>query len=453
MRDGERVFNHSDYKCFGPQVLDFEERAVRDRYLSSTTSDVTLIVQEVALPAHRCILSKRSDYFNAMFSRSFIEANSDKVILKETNLKTFKLVLRYIYTGSMHHFYRYSVSLKELFESFLCARFYLFDSAASAIVRYIKKESVYKNSFLLLSNALVYDVDELTTMATELVKMIDMDSLILDVFKDLSPLAVDYLLNNDLKATVSNIYEALVYWLQCNPSYFSTFGQWFEQLSPMAVEHFLKLRLITPESKIFEVLVRWMRHNPKYSSAFTQLLEHIELHLLDKVQLDTLFEPTQLIDRKFFNNLLCQQQKRAKVVQKVVNQNVINGIDDLRIVRGNVIRFNNSNTRKVTESKGVIIIDLKKSFSLNCLKLKLMSDVCYTVSVSKDMHDWKRVINRSKYQRYGSQVLYFKKRAVRFIRIQSVSEFLQIDADLEALYSTDTFESDPAITPTLSVAS
>uniref|UniRef100_A0A7E4W965 BTB domain-containing protein n=1 Tax=Panagrellus redivivus TaxID=6233 RepID=A0A7E4W965_PANRE len=377
-------------------------------YSSPTDSDVMLVVEDDEFPAHRSILSKRSEYFKAMFSSSFIEANSDKIVLKDTNLNAFKRVLKYIYTNNVECLCDDSISIYEAFELLLCSRFYMVDSAASAIIRYIEKKGVH-HSFLVLSNALAYDIDELVSHGTYLVKNHKLNNIKSKVFDQLSPLAVDYLLNHDSSATVSSIFKALVYWLQCNPSYFSTFIKWFKQLSPLAAEHFLKLCLITPESKIFEVLVHWMRDNSKFASTFCRLLEHIELHLLDKVQLDMLFEPTQLVDRKFFNNLLCQQQEQANVVQKLVERNVINGIDDLRIVHGS--KFTNE---KMTHLNGIVIIDLKKQFLLNCFIMNMISNVCCTISVSKDMRDWERVIDRSKYECFGPQVFYFYERAVRF---------------------------------------
>uniref|UniRef100_A0A7E4W2E1 Fibronectin type-III domain-containing protein n=1 Tax=Panagrellus redivivus TaxID=6233 RepID=A0A7E4W2E1_PANRE len=44
------------------------------------------------------------------------------------------------------------------------------------------------------------------------------------------------------------------------------------------------------------------------------------------------------------------------------------------------------------------------------------------------------------------QALYFEERVVRFVRIQCTDLFLKIDANIEALYSTDPFEIDPETT-------
>uniref|UniRef100_A0A7E4WAZ6 F5/8 type C domain-containing protein n=1 Tax=Panagrellus redivivus TaxID=6233 RepID=A0A7E4WAZ6_PANRE len=58
------------------------------------------------------------------------------------------------------------------------------------------------------------------------------------------------------------------------------------------------------------------------------------------------------------------------------------------------------------------------------------------------MRDW-LIIDHSKYDCFGQQVLYFEERVVRFIRIQCNNYYrCVIDANIEALYSTDSFEID-----------
>uniref|UniRef100_A0A7E4UU07 BTB domain-containing protein n=1 Tax=Panagrellus redivivus TaxID=6233 RepID=A0A7E4UU07_PANRE len=117
-------------------------------YLRSKKSDVTLVIGDYELPAHRFILSERSEYFKTMFSSNFIEARSDKITLKETDLKTFESVLKYIYTGKfnqLHDAQKNRIHSDELFEILVCARFYMVDNLALEVISHIKKVRTAQN--------------------------------------------------------------------------------------------------------------------------------------------------------------------------------------------------------------------------------------------------------------------------------------------------------------------
>uniref|UniRef100_A0A7E4W8Y9 BTB domain-containing protein n=1 Tax=Panagrellus redivivus TaxID=6233 RepID=A0A7E4W8Y9_PANRE len=361
-----------------------------DLHLRTENSDVTLIVEGTEIPAHRAILSDRSEYFEAMFSSKFMEANLDKVELKETNLKTFQRVLKYIYTGCMDYLYTGDIPLEEMFEVIKSAQYYLVADMVLRTIVYIKtRDSI--NPRLLLNNALAYSIDELVSHGTKLF----------------------------LKAMPSIIQNDL-----------------FDELSPPAVEHILKFRLNAMESVIFEALIHWMRNNDSYKSTFPQLLEHIELHLLGDEQLVWLLEPTELVDASFIRKLLKEQEEKANQVQKVVNKNVINGVDNLRIVEGE----KTAEYISPIAPKNFIIIDLKQQFLLNSLKLKFKLHTNYTVSVSKDLRDWECVVNYLNYENNGPQLHSFKQRAVRFIRFECKASRFVLYADIQARYSVNTFK-------------
>uniref|UniRef100_A0A7E4UV44 BTB domain-containing protein n=1 Tax=Panagrellus redivivus TaxID=6233 RepID=A0A7E4UV44_PANRE len=373
--------------------------------------DVILIVEETEIPAHRSVLSEKCEFFRTMFSSSFFEAKSDKIRLKETCLDAFKVILKFIYTGqlptlyhecqdcSLQHAAR-TITSQQLFEILLCAQFYMMDDLVNDTISKLKWKCLL-NPGLILNNALAYSIDDLISRST------------VSIQKEAHDLVKRKVL---------------------------------AQLSPRAWEYVLKLPLDTYESNIFEALVNWMRNNPGHSEAFPKLLEHIELHLLDKAHLDMLFKPTQLIDPLFLVNLLSQQQQQAQLVKKVVDRNVITGADDLRIIDGK----KNGSKPTITPlfNKQSIVIDLKQRYLLNCLKLKSEFALSYTISMSTDSQNWDLVIDYSKYECSGRQVLYFTERAVRFIRIQSDSDYYYSVSNIEALYSTNAFsvEIDPETT-------
>ena len=62
-------------------------------------SDVTFLVQNEQIPAHRAILAARSEYFRALLYGGLKESNQSKITL-DVSSTAFKQLLRYIYTGS-----------------------------------------------------------------------------------------------------------------------------------------------------------------------------------------------------------------------------------------------------------------------------------------------------------------------------------------------------------------
>uniref|UniRef100_A0A7E5A210 BTB domain-containing protein n=1 Tax=Panagrellus redivivus TaxID=6233 RepID=A0A7E5A210_PANRE len=361
--------------------------------------DVILIIEGTEFPAHRAILSQRSEYFKAMFLSNFAEAKSDKIILKETNLTTFKIVLKFIYSSSIDHLDNANNTLEQLFDVFACAQFYMVEALTTRIIPLLKNKGRSDPS-LLLNNALTYSINELIPFSIFLIQ-------------------------------------------EKAPYYDIMINKIFEKLSPAAVEHVLKIRLDTRDSIIFEGLIGWMRANPECSNVFPKLLEHVDLYLLDETHLDMLFKPTNLIDRTFFQNLLNQQREQSKTFITTMNENVVR-IDDLRIVEGRkVLTKDSSLSVRLSYPKDYVIIDLKQNYLLNCFKLEFNFGSVYAVSVSTNMQNWECVVNCITYDCLNHQVVYFKDRVVRFICIKNIQKLYAINADIRAFCLTDPLKIDP----------
>lgn len=64
-------------------------------------SDVTLVVDEREITAHRVILAACSPYFRAMFLSGFSEASEQKIYLKEVDADALQLIVDYFYTTEL----------------------------------------------------------------------------------------------------------------------------------------------------------------------------------------------------------------------------------------------------------------------------------------------------------------------------------------------------------------
>jgi sugar lactone lactonase YvrE len=73
------------------------------RYLidSSSFQDVSFVVEQEFLPAHRSHLSARCEYFRSMFGAGFQKGDSAEIHIKGTSVAAFKALLRYLYTDNM----------------------------------------------------------------------------------------------------------------------------------------------------------------------------------------------------------------------------------------------------------------------------------------------------------------------------------------------------------------
>jgi len=76
-----------------------------------TLSDVTLVVGDKELEAHKNILGARSPVFAAMFEHDFKEKNENRVNIDDVPLNVFEELLRYIYSGKVVDMDKYATGL------------------------------------------------------------------------------------------------------------------------------------------------------------------------------------------------------------------------------------------------------------------------------------------------------------------------------------------------------
>ena len=67
------------------------------------TSDITLVAEDVEVPAHMSVLSARSPVFAAMFRNDMEERNNRTAHIKEMRLDVLMEMLRFMYTGCVNN--------------------------------------------------------------------------------------------------------------------------------------------------------------------------------------------------------------------------------------------------------------------------------------------------------------------------------------------------------------
>ncbi|KAG8232724.1 hypothetical protein J437_LFUL013317 [Ladona fulva] len=71
------------------------------KYHNNSEPDVVLIIDDISFHCHRDVLSRQSQYFQAMFSRNFAEKNKDVIELKEVDSVAMNAVLSAVYSDEL----------------------------------------------------------------------------------------------------------------------------------------------------------------------------------------------------------------------------------------------------------------------------------------------------------------------------------------------------------------
>ncbi|KAG8232723.1 hypothetical protein J437_LFUL013316, partial [Ladona fulva] len=71
------------------------------KFQTNSETDVVLIIDGVSFHCHRDVLSRQSQYFQAMFSRNFAEKNKDVIELKEVDSVAMNAVLSAVYSDEL----------------------------------------------------------------------------------------------------------------------------------------------------------------------------------------------------------------------------------------------------------------------------------------------------------------------------------------------------------------
>uniref|UniRef100_A0A915E2Z0 BTB domain-containing protein n=1 Tax=Ditylenchus dipsaci TaxID=166011 RepID=A0A915E2Z0_9BILA len=98
-------------------------------------SDVVLIAEGERFPAHKLLLSIRSNYFKAMFCTGLRESTEKGVTLMDTPAKPFSLLLQYVYTGQMQ---LQTADYQQTLEVFALAHKYEFPVLQEQIVEHLQ---------------------------------------------------------------------------------------------------------------------------------------------------------------------------------------------------------------------------------------------------------------------------------------------------------------------------
>jgi len=156
---------------------DMARLCMNERY-----ADVEFIVEEQRLPAHRVVLAARSEYFRALLYGGMAETTQRQIPL-EVPLDPFKVLLRYIYSGTL---LLSTLDEDSVIDVLGMANQYGFQDLEMAISNYLRQYLALSNVCMILDAARLYNLEELTQVCLMFMDRNAAELLQHDSFKTLS---------------------------------------------------------------------------------------------------------------------------------------------------------------------------------------------------------------------------------------------------------------------------
>lgn len=178
-----------------PDKIDLGERFSADMArlcMNERYADVEFVVEEQRLPAHRVILAARSEYFRALLYGGMSETTQRQIPL-EVPLDPFKVLLRYIYSGTL---LLSNLDEDAIIDVLGMANQYGFQDLEMAISKYLRQYLDLNNVCVILDAARLYNLEELTQICLLFMDRNAAELLQHDSFKMLSKVGCQHILHH-----------------------------------------------------------------------------------------------------------------------------------------------------------------------------------------------------------------------------------------------------------------
>ncbi|OQV15078.1 BTB/POZ domain-containing protein 9 [Hypsibius exemplaris] len=359
-------------------------------------SDLTLHVGGEALKLHRVILASRCEYFRALLFGSLRESNESEVTLHETDLTTFKILLKYIYTGKIHVSelkFDVLVGLLGLINQ------YGFPRLEQDLVLHMKNALNVKNVCSVFEASFSYGLPDLTDAC---LKYMDRHAKTLLHSREI------------LRLTAAALREVLV-----------------------------RDSLCASEIDVFDVVREWVLHNndrdavPLLSGAVRwSLLSHEDL--VNRVRSSNLLPSDDILDilatKMREGNALSHLHRglfepEVNVATPEMNATVVRGEMSGSLLDGDATNYGQDHgyTRHVIPDKhdadksACIQVKLGSPCIINHIRMLLwdrdLRSYSYYVELSNDEVHWTKVVDYSHFACRSWQEIYFAQCTVQHIRV------------------------------------
>ncbi|XP_031623782.1 BTB/POZ domain-containing protein 9-like [Contarinia nasturtii] len=381
-------------------------KTLSDICMKDIHSDVTLIVENTKIPAHKTILSARSPYFQTLFNGNFAESTKDEIELK-VPLDAFKEILKYIYTGCVS-----LVSLETDIIMDMCklTEMYDFGSLKMAMAKYTTGSVTISNCVSTLNSAGLYSMSELQTECLTFMDRNASPLLEHETFKTLSQDSLSTLLKRDtFYAAEIDIFKAVQNWSKHNPNADAKEAFSFVRWSLMSSDEIFKT--VLPSNILEPAQILNMMKDDRDSSGTASRIPFTQEKDLTTLNLATTEKGAKTV---------CGGNASVLLDGNFTDYDLRAGYTYHRICPFYYPKmYEDFNGKKKISSS--IIVDLGRVSMINFIRI-LLNDkddrsYSYVVDTSIDGVQYETLINYTRNYCRSWQNLYFSPQPVQFIKL------------------------------------
>lgn len=183
--------------------------------MNAEHSDVTFVIENTKIPAHKSILSSRCSYFQGLFRGGFAEATQSDIKLI-VPLDAFKVILRFIYTGCMSLI---PLNVNQIIDVYGLVELYDFETLKNFISKYLTTKLSVDNCFEIINAAYLYSRNDLENACLTFLDRRSTKLIKHNTFKSITSTLLCTLLKRDtFYAPEIDIFNAVKEWTINNPT-------------------------------------------------------------------------------------------------------------------------------------------------------------------------------------------------------------------------------------------
>ncbi|KAJ3647096.1 hypothetical protein Zmor_024638 [Zophobas morio] len=355
---------------------------VASLYLNQKFSDITLLVDDQKLYAHKVILAVRSEYFESLL---YEDPQNTKITITGVPFDALRTLLKYIYTGTI----TISSDVDTTLQILGLAHQYSFIDLQTTIIKKLKPLLTLQNVCAVLNTANFYELEELLEVCHSFMELNASEVVSSDCFAELSQKSMIKLLER------------------------STF--------------------FAPEIEIFKSVAKWCKINNDVDDLVIQC---VRLSWMTVEDIVSTVWPSKLFD--------CEKllQAVAEIVgvkvksssargSYMVDENIATPLHKAEVISGEGTAHLLTGDGKtdvgyygehLIDGENALIVKLDTPSYFNHIKMRLWDgderNYSYYIAVSLDGHNWRKIIDYRLISCYSKQSLFFDQQLAQYIKIE-----------------------------------